>query len=535
MPRIAFAAAMTLLVAAALCFRLPDLGNRPFHGDEAVHAEKFRILWQEGKYAYDPNEYHGPTIYYAALPVVQARGRTDFAATREADYRLPTALVGAAILLLLPLLRDALGGGGALWAGLLFAVSPAFVFYSRYFIQEIVLAFFTVALIACAWRYRQSGRTGWAIGAGLSAGMMVATKETAPLTFVAFGLAWLAALRAGRRAEADAEPAAPRPRAVAWKTLALAAVAGVVAAYLFLSGFLSTPGGPLGYFEAYTPWLKRAGGTDLHRQPWHYYLSLLGWHHAAKAPVWSEALILGLGVVGMAGSFRRGEGPDRGADPRFTRFLTVFTLALTAIYSLIPYKTPWLTLNFLLGFILLAGIGADAIVRALRPVPLKALAALLLLAGCAQLGWQACRTAFQYHSDPVNPYVYAQPIRSGNEGESDIFALEKRVNELVKYNPQVKEMVLKVFWVDLYHWPIPWYTRRIPHQGYWVGELPEDVNAHVVIASPEFDEPLTKRLDPTHLMTGYFAVRPGVLAMVWVKMDVWEKYIMNRPKPKEDE
>jgi predicted membrane-bound mannosyltransferase len=42
---------------------------RPVHTDEAVHSIKFKGLWEDGKYRYDPDEYHGPTLYYATLPL----------------------------------------------------------------------------------------------------------------------------------------------------------------------------------------------------------------------------------------------------------------------------------------------------------------------------------------------------------------------------------------------------------------------------------------------------------------------------------
>ena len=38
------------------------------HADEAVHADKFGTLLEEGHYAYDSSEYHGPTLYYLTLP-----------------------------------------------------------------------------------------------------------------------------------------------------------------------------------------------------------------------------------------------------------------------------------------------------------------------------------------------------------------------------------------------------------------------------------------------------------------------------------
>ena len=47
----------------------------------------------------------------------------------------------------------------------------------------------------------------------------------------------------------------------------------------------------------------------------------------------------------------------------------------------------------------------------------------------------------------------------------------------------------------------------------------------IVIASPQFDGALTERLDATHLMTGYYGLRPNVLAQLWVRMDVWEAHL----------
>src|SRR5262245_49787004 len=92
-----FTVALIAIIALAAKLRLPELGNRPFHGDEAVHAFKFRDIWEHGVYKYDPNEFHGPTLYYAALPTVYLNGRHSFAETRESDYRLATAIFGIAL------------------------------------------------------------------------------------------------------------------------------------------------------------------------------------------------------------------------------------------------------------------------------------------------------------------------------------------------------------------------------------------------------------------------------------------------------
>jgi uncharacterized protein (TIGR03663 family) len=548
--RYGFAVALAALTILAAALRLPSLGNRIFHGDEAVHAFKFRELWEQGVYRYDPNEFHGPTLYYAALPAVWLNGRHSFAETRESDYRLATALVGIALIPLLALIRDGLGRRATLFAALFLAISPAFVFYSRYYIQEILLVFFTLAAVACGWRYSRSRKLGWLAGIGVSAGLMVATKETAVIAFAAAIVAFLL-VRKSRgptwEGEAPAEPGgvssagaspsqnvspsqiaspglsssrSPSGARVIFKVTATA----LIVAYLLLSGFLSNPAGPLGYFHTFTPWLQRAGGTDIHNHPWYYYLSMLLWTHRASGPIWSEALIVVLALIGMTSVF----APVRtcaSADLRFLKFIALFAIILTVAYSAIPYKTPWCVLSFLGGMGLMAGVGACTLLRLAPGIVGKGLVGMALIMGSIQLRSQAYRTSFEYQADGLNPYVYAMPV-------PDILELGHTVDELARVSRDGSALVIKVIATDDYYWPLPWYIRQMTNVGYYTS-LPEDPAAPIVIASPEYDETLSKRLDRTHLMTGYRGLRPGVMFEVWVRMDVWTDYVkrknQNRP------
>jgi uncharacterized protein (TIGR03663 family) len=523
---VVFVALLSLLAAGALLFRLPALDNRPMHGDEAVHAFKFRELWEKGVYRYDRNEYHGPTIYYAELPVVWLTGRKSFDDVRESDYRLPTVVFGAAILLLLFPLHDALGKRGTLVSALLLAISPAFVFYSRDYIQEILLAFLTLGMVACGWRYARSLRPSWLIGAGVSAGLMIATKETAVLTFVAFAAAMGPTALWTRRVDG----AAPNWRRL-WNSRLAALAVGVAmfTACLVLTNAFRNPAAPLDYLRSYAPWLGRAHGTSLHRHPWNYYLRILLWSKSARGPVWSEGLIVGLAVVGAVAALLPKENGRLEGSVLFARFITFTTLVLTAAYSAIPYKTPWCVLSFLLGMILMAGFGAVAVVRGLPGRLLKATAMSGLLVACGQLGWQSYRTSYVAYMDEANPYVYAQPV-------GDVVALAQQMQKLSLAYHDHNNTVVKVFSKDQYYWPLPWYIRQFPNVGYWQG-VPDDVQAPIVLADPDFDEILTKKLGDTHLMNHIYGLRPGTFFEIWIRMDVWTSYLAwkkTQPQPKED-
>src|SRR5579859_5820655 len=60
---------VALLALAAFGLRSWELSSRPMHADEANQAVKAGELVETGRYAFDPHEHHGPTLYYAAWVV----------------------------------------------------------------------------------------------------------------------------------------------------------------------------------------------------------------------------------------------------------------------------------------------------------------------------------------------------------------------------------------------------------------------------------------------------------------------------------
>jgi len=269
--------------------------------------------------------------------------------------------------------------------------------------------------------------------------------------------------------------------------------------------------------------MERAHGTDLHAHRWTYYLRMLTWWRQAGTPVWTEALALLLALVGILSVAPRETTPQR----TFARRLAVFTAALLVVYSAIPYKTPWCVLSPLFGFILCAGVGGGWLLDVRRPSWLRISSGVLMGVGLMHLGWLGWLTSFRYEVDPRNPYVYAQTV-------PDAIEIQRRAEALAAVHPDHYRMVLKVFWNDAYYWPIPWYLRRFENVGYWQG-LPSDLNAPLIFASPAYDEQLTAKLDPTHLMNGYIGLRRGVFAEVWVAMDLWTRYVESRPRPVDSE
>ena len=514
---------LLLAAAVALALRLPQLDKRPLHADESVHATKFAGLWEHGVYKYDPNEYHGPVLYYATLPFAWLSSARTSTQLRESTLRLVTVCFGVAMILALPLLANGLGRKATLCAAALTAVSPAMVFYSRYYIHELPLVFFTLLLLGALWRYSQTQRLGWALLAGAALGLMHATKETfvfnvaALVTAGIFTLAW----------ERWVERAPIRPARMFNRThIAAALLVGGSISLLLFSSFFTNAAGPLDSLRTYLPWLNRAFGASPHIHPWYYYLQRLAFFHPLpNGPIWSEGLILGLAVAGLVAAFRPGVVLE--GNSVFVRFIGFYTLVLTGLYCLIAYKTPWCLLGFHHGFILLAGVGAVALTGAARAAWWRIPVALALGLATAQLGWQAWRASYPLCADRQNPYVYAHT-------SVDLLRLVAKLEAVAKSDAAGDQVVIKVMAPGGDYWPLPWYLRRFKQVGWWPA-IPADPYAPLMIVGARFDASFDEKSAKKWLMVGLFELRPKTFLELYVEFGLWKKYIESLPPRRDDD
>ncbi|MFP4058628.1 MAG: flippase activity-associated protein Agl23 [Candidatus Brocadiia bacterium] len=511
--RATFTVLILLVAAGALAFRLPRLRARVMHCDEANQAVRAGHLFDEGIYRYDPREHHGPTLYYLTLPALWLSGAESFAQTDERHYRVVPVAFGAGLVVLLLLVGDGFGRPAAVCAGVFTAISPAMVFYSRYYIQEMLLVFFTFAAIAAGWRYVWSRKARWAVLAGAALALMHATKETCVLAYAAMALAVVA--KVGWR-RWWGYPVRVR-RLVEGRHVLAAAVVGLAVSVLFFSSFFSYWRGPLDSVLAYTHYLRRSGGAGLHEQPWSHYLKMLLYTHYVAGPWWSEALIIALAVVGFVAVLWPTRTPE--AQAPLVRFVAFYTLFLTAAYALVPYKTPWCILGFLHGMILLAGVGAVALVRAMPWRPLKALAGAVLVVAAFQLAGQAYRGSYTFSTDRRNPYVYAHT-------STDLLHLVERVEQIAPFHPDGHRMPVHVMATDNDYWPLPWYLRRVPKARYW-DHVPEEPDAPIIIASQDLMPELESKRQGQYF-AALHGIRPTVHVLLYIRWDLWEKFLETR-------
>ncbi|HDQ46336.1 MAG TPA: TIGR03663 family protein [bacterium] len=511
----------------AAAFRLPRLSMRPMHTDEAVHAVKFGALLETHAYRYDPHEYHGPTLNFATLLPARLRGQQRFADLDAWTLRLVPVFFGLLVIPFLFWLKEGPGRNTVLAAAFWTAISSAHVFYSRYYIQEILLVCFTVGMIGAGHRFLRTRKFAWAAAAGVFAGLMHATKETAVLTWGAMGAAAFGVLLLSAKT---------KDRPLRWirpAHLATAALAALCVSGLLFSSFGTNPAGPRDALAAYKTYWVRAGEAGIHTHPPDAYLR---WFLAFRlpesgSPLFTEGIILLFGLVGIVAAFH-GRRPAE-AGHHILPFLAIYTVTLTAVYSILPYKTPWSFLGAWQGWIVLAGAGTAYGLSSLRRHAGRRIFSLLFLFGSIHLAAQSRVLNFTRADSPENPYVYAHP-------QGDVERIAERIRSVALAQPEGMDLHIEVIARDADYWPLPWYLRSFPRVGWRSGVDPENPAAPVFLVATELEDDLIEalyeipppgsRLLYLPLFEDEMELRPGRVIRGYVRKDLWDRYVRNEDR-----
>ncbi len=188
--------AWTAILALATILRFWDLGAKAMHHDESMHAFYSLLFARDpSSYAYNPL-LHGPFQFHAegfmfmlilaAQALFHVGGPGNSPWINDATARIVPALFGVGIVALPLGLRRELTRVGALIAAMLLAVSPAFVYFSRFLREDIYFNFFMFAMVVCAVRFATSRRMLWLALTAAATTLAYATFEGIFLTLLIF-------------------------------------------------------------------------------------------------------------------------------------------------------------------------------------------------------------------------------------------------------------------------------------------------------------------------------------------------------------
>lgn len=564
-PWLVSCAAITALAAA---FRFIALDLKPFHHDEGVNGFFLTTLFREGVYKYDPANYHGPTLYYIALLFAKVFG------LETVPVRASVAIWGVLMVVLCFYLRPYIGKTASLFAGLFVAVSPGMVFISRYFIHEIFFVFLSLAIVASTvyfiekkkagvfgigwlaiilltcflpstltlassvadnstallWSMRvlffaveatlvffvvrmllgwNEGRPVYFLLAAACVALLFATKETA---FITIGTLIIACIcvwiwqKIYRRTD-DANGDRVEDSDLTWRNFTdalgggsdrmLLLVAGtallIYLIVLFFSSFFTYSDGIKGFYEAYTIWTKTGSKDHTQNGTWAY----LRWGMKLEAPIFI------LSTVGAIMAFVK-------SRHRFAIFTALWAFGLFAAYTLIPYKTPWLDLSFLLPMCIISGYAIGQLANSKDTALRFAAFGFGLIAACV-MAYQSYELNFVRYDDDQMPYVYAHTRR-------EFLDMMRTIDHYAQKSGKGKEAVIDIVSPD--YWPMVWYTKDYTHANYWGHIVDVNGSEMIVAKKDEQDEEAIRKYSARYEYAGSWDLRPGVQLMLLVRKDL---------------
>jgi uncharacterized protein (TIGR03663 family) len=397
------------IILVALVTRFWDLGSRAQHHDESMHSFYSWELYRGRGFVHNPL-LHGPFLYHATATIYFLFGASDYTS------RVAPAIFGLVIVLAPYFLRKWLGRNGALAAAAMFAISPGFLYYSRFIRMDIFAACFEIVVFIAIIKHLHQRRDVYLYVLAAALSLLFCTKEISFITTFIFGtflvlvLAWEWLPK--RKIPPDLASfdlvivigtlCAPlyfsaliikvlglwdpldytnygqhdllvlllvtaifAALGLAWNRRRWVTAAGIFwAIYILLhttlltnmGGLFSGPIGALGYWLVQQE-VQRGG------QPWFYYTILV--------PLY-EFLPLLLALMGMGYFSRRMAQEVRTLRDReeilsrnvFWIFLAYWCLSTFFIYSWAGEKMPWLIVHLALPLVLLAGLLIDRVVEA---------------------------------------------------------------------------------------------------------------------------------------------------------------------------
>jgi uncharacterized protein (TIGR03663 family) len=559
----------TLITAVATFLRFYWLELKPLHHDEGVNGYFLTNLFRNGEYKYDPSNYHGPDLYYLSLAFSKVFGlQTISVRASVAIFGVFTvmlafflkryigkigSLAAALFLALSPgmvyisryFIHEILfvffsfgivvgilyfiegRKAGALAIALmslllLICFSPSVFNLSNlvgfenqtfkwlvvggFFLIEALLVFFVMRMLL-SW---EDGRPIYLLLASASTVLLFATKETAFITVGTMLIAcvcvwlWRKIYKAlgGNLGENDLEAAELtwtnfRARLGDKTDLLLVIIAvAVVFIYvgvLFFSSFFTNPEGVLDAFRAYAFWTK-TGNKD-HTQ--NGFLAYVRWGMKLESP------ILLLSAIGTLMALLK-------ARHRFAIFTGFWAFGLFAAYSIIPYKTPWLALSFLLPMCIVAGYGVGEMLRA-RDIVLKLLGGLIAGMAVLILSFQTYQLNFVHYDDEEWVYVYAHTKRGFHD-------LIKQIEHYAEKSGKGKDATIEIISED--YWSMPWYLNDYSHANFHGHPVDANTAEMIVSEKTEQDAEVIERYASHYKYVGTYPLRPGVDLRLLVRSDL---------------
>ena len=279
--------------------------------------------------------------------------------------------------------------------------------------------------------------------------------------------------------------------------LIIAAIATVFVyiSVLFFTSFFTYADGVNKALESYTIWTKT--GSKDHTQ--NGMFAYLKWGMKVESP------IMILSLLGALVALLKGKH-------RLAMFTALWAFGLFAAYTIIPYKTPWLALSYLMPMCIIAGYGLGELISS-KKIELKAAGYAFVVIGTAMLAYQTYQLNFVRYDDEEMVYVYAHTRRG-------FLDLVSQIEHYSDKSGKGKDATIEIVSPD--YWPMTWYMLKYGHANFHGALVDASTSEMIVAKKNDQDAAVIQKYSAHYKFVGVYPLRPGVDLMLLVRRDLAE-------------
>lgn len=490
-----------LIIIITILTRFYDLGTKPLHHDESMHAFYAWKLFKGEGYQYNPMM-HGPFHYHANALIYFLFGTSDYTA------RVAPAIFGLIGVLLIYLYKPYVGKLGAVVTAFIMAISPMFMYQARFIREDIFMAVDTIAMVIGLFRYIDTKKPGWLYLAATGLAFSWATKEATYITgfifftFLFFRWVWEYSLRHIPTKFQEENKIYGTVNYLFGKGLPVLGWALAIFFGINLVLYTTLFSHWRGFIDAFTAsltyWLGQHG-VERGSQPWYYYWLLIPFYEMLPFLFTLIATVYYI-IVPEKRTF-------------FNLFIIYWWIMSMIIYSWAGERMPWLSLHPLAPMIILSGkFIAEMILRVDWGFSrqLGIVTAILLALGSIHGAINLC--FYGAGASPKESFVYVQSSVDTTYVAKKIYNVAKALKgekwdsqEFRNFDPYDIELVVE----DYCSWPFAWYLRNFRRVAYPPKNIPEsDVGKPIILsgieeAAPGHDKRVKELLDPQYVGIRY--------------------------------
>jgi uncharacterized protein (TIGR03663 family) len=446
-------------------------------------------------------------MYYATAEIFRFFGDSEYSA------RLLPAFLGSAMIFLLIPLRKYIGKMGILLSAFFLTISPSFLYYSRFYREDMFIAFFSLLVLVCIAKYTEErGEENYSflrifylfLGA-MALASLAALKENAYIMMVLIAFFIFLYFIKKRVYQDLLEKLKNRDK----KTLIISAellffiLVLLVAFSLYYTGKpLDITGMKIAVEKAIGHWyemhkIERIAG------PLYFYIPIMALY---------DLPVMVFGFAGIVYFYKK--------KNFFMTFIGYWTLTNLMIYSYLQEKVPWLILNMLLPLVILAGGYLNEILPRLRfNTRSGAIVIIFLVVSSSYFAYSSILLNYYNYTNTAEPIIQAaQPPQKFSIFINKMFEISHQYSNL-STEIQVTDREMET--------PFLWYLRKFSNVK-WQVDINSTLNAPLIVVHDSDDK---RELDivENSIGTGYTRLDSAKMSWYWFKpSDITLDYLLSR-------